>query len=1242
MKAPKNSSLYNQDTLQDDDFVAQFVARHDILDALLRRLRAVKPDQMGQHQILIGPRGMGKTSLLRRLAIEINSQPDLNARYIPLRFREEQYNVLRLGDFWRNCGEALAEWAEASGQTALANRLDATLPGPDWAGDDSSAERFEAEVTALGRRAVLLVDNLDLIIDALPDKDRWVLRKCLQRRSGPVTIGAATQLLKDSADRSAAFYEFFQPHHLEPLDENETKKCMFALAHRRGELGRPVLAVLAQQPGRLKTLHTLTGGNPRILALIYRLLESAESDAALADLEILLDQVTPYYKARIEEYQTPQQRAVIDAIGLHWDPITTGDLSRITDIPSTTLSPLLIKLKREGLIENVETSSSYAGHQFVERFLNIWYLMRHGTRRAKQKMRWLVAFLSSYYSPLELSEIASRLQSNKKLGGWHPDYVFALNEALRRNLIYENLNSRFVLKTDKVSRYPTGKPNIKISDDAPSHFEIKDARETISKLELARDLIRKGVTLGQTGEYAAAIAAYDDVIVRFADAQEPALKEQVARALILKGFMLDRSGDHAAAIANYDDLIARFADAQEPAPREWVARALFNKGFTLRETGDLAAAIAVFDDVIARFADAQEPALREQVASALVSKGLALGDTGDHAAAIAVFDDMIARFADAQEPALREQVASALVSKGLALGDTGDHAAAIAVFDDMIARFADAQEPALKEQVAWALGFKGLALGQTGDHAAEITVYDDVAARYAGAQEPVLRERVAGALFNKGLALAQTGDHAAEIAVYDQMIARFADAQEPVLRELVARALFKKGFALGQTGDHAAATTVYDDVAARYAGAQEPVLRERVASALFNKGLALGQTGDYVAAITVYDEVAARFAEAREPAMQELVARALFNKGLALDQTGDYVAAITVYDEVAARFADAQEPALREQVARALFNKGFALGRTGDYAAAITVNDDVVARFADAQESALREGVARALINKGFALRQTGDYAEEIAVYDDVVARFADAKEPALRELVARALINKGLALGQSGDNAGAIAVYDDFVVRFVGAQEPALREQVAATRIRLANLMLDLQGDVVRAERLYQDAREQKPLVANANLAWLYLAQDKLSETGEIRKLIAALPETGLALIDAAIQLGHHNFGSAMDHLKIALDGEIKSDAFIFEDDLDRFLRLAKRKGCGEQVIAWLEETAFADRIAPVYVAMKAYVRGEKALLDVNPETREPAKKIFDRLAGAWHPEQETAHKTGQEKRRRGRPRKI
>ena len=86
MIARSSLALHNQKTLNDDSFILSFVARHPLLETLLRRLRSAEPDGGGRHYVLIGPRGMGKTSLLRRIAIAINREPDLAARFIPPEF----------------------------------------------------------------------------------------------------------------------------------------------------------------------------------------------------------------------------------------------------------------------------------------------------------------------------------------------------------------------------------------------------------------------------------------------------------------------------------------------------------------------------------------------------------------------------------------------------------------------------------------------------------------------------------------------------------------------------------------------------------------------------------------------------------------------------------------------------------------------------------------------------------------------------------------------------------------------------------------------------------------------------------------------------------------------------------------------------------------------------------------------------------------------------------------------------
>lgn len=757
MNTQASIAIYAPSRLKDADLVAGFVARQDLVDFLLTQLRGLAPGAVADHHLFIGQRGMGKTTLLRRLAIGIKEDADLAARYIPLTFREEQYNVRSLDRFWRNCGEALAEWCEATGKPEVATRLDRDLLEPAWADARTAVERFLAEAAALGARPVLFVDNIDLILGALPADDHWALRRALQAPGGPVVMGAATRHLRQSGDRDAAFYEFFHPHLLEPLSESELLRCLHRLADNRGDASRPVREVIARDPQRLRTLHTLTGGNPRVLALLYQLLERAESDTVFTDLEALLDQLTPFYKARVEEYQTDQQRAIIDAIALHWDPITARTLADATAIEVTTISSQLSRLRNDGLIEEVPTSGARAGYQLVERFFNIWYLMRHGTRRLRQRMYWLTAFLRLFYAPDELQRMKLEAD-NAKGASWHPHYREALVAAM------EGISTAALSMT-------SGR-----SGPMLSGFGFADANVTPSDLKGAdadaeQAPLSKGLSLFREGRVKESIAIFDDIVARFAAARAPEIRAQVALALLSKGVALGALGQCDEAIAIFDGVVARFATGSEPTWRPLVALALVAKGAALAALGRSEEEIAVYDDVVARFAGASEPELREGVARALVNKGMVLGQLSRSEEAIAVYDDVVARFAGASEPKLREQVARALVNKGFALRELGRREEAITACDDVVEQFAVATKPGLRELVAIALVHKGVIFEQLERSEEAIAVYDDVVARLAEAKEASLRRLAAMALTHKGTVLGQQGRSEAAVAAFRQAIA---------------------------------------------------------------------------------------------------------------------------------------------------------------------------------------------------------------------------------------------------------------------------------------------------------------------------------------------------------------------------------------------------------------------------------------------------------------------------------------
>lgn len=429
---------YGPGNLKPDDLVAGFVAREKTLDYFVNELRhQCTANASPRHHLIIGQRGMGKTTLLHRIAIAVGEHDDLAQALLPLTFREEQYNVINLHVFWRNAIEALLDWLERQGCDGQAKMLEQQLDGietayeqnrHDQAGGDAAWRVFKTAYGQLGRRPVLFLDNLDLILDALKKHD-WGLRDSLQQTGGPLVIGAAAAYPKSLSDRKAAFFDFFRLTTLARLESHEVRACLQRLAHKRGAAGGKVLELLHRDPGRIDALTEMTGGNPRTLAVLYLLLESQAGADAFADLEHLLDRMTPLYKARTEE-AAPQARAVLDAVALAWDPITAKHIAKVSGLEVTVVNAQLKRLENDGFIEKVPVSGSgRSGYQMVERFFNIWYLMRHGNRRLKQKVCWLTAFLRGFYSANDREDLARGFLR----GGNHKgraDLILALSESL--------------------------------------------------------------------------------------------------------------------------------------------------------------------------------------------------------------------------------------------------------------------------------------------------------------------------------------------------------------------------------------------------------------------------------------------------------------------------------------------------------------------------------------------------------------------------------------------------------------------------------------------------------------------------------------------------------------------------------------------------------------------------------------------------------------------------------------------
>ncbi|HWO22858.1 MAG TPA: ATP-binding protein [Kofleriaceae bacterium] len=438
MPRPTEISTYNPHLIPREDLVAAFIARRALLDELVDDLRR----GAHQHHLLVGVRGAGKTTLLLRLAVAIEEDKKLARTTLPLRFAEEQYNVAHPSDFWLNCLDALLDVLDARGDHAAKRKLEAEVAAIMPLTEKERGIQAIATLIAWARLAkktlVLLVDNFDLILERLKDA-QWAMREALSHDNGIVLIGATSRFLDATITYGSPLYDFFHVHELGPVTEEEARDVVLHLAKLRGH--QQVQAVLERDPGRFKALYVLTGGMPRMLVLLSSVL-ARENPSVEADLERMLDQLTPYYKARFDELPAQSQR-IVDAVALHWHPITAAACAEQTRFDVKIVSAQLNRLVQQGTLTKIALpGTSKLGFLLTERFFNIWYLMR-ANRRVRQKLAWFVEFLRTWYGEEELARRAQVLLDATP-GANDPARMLALATTLSDAALRRRLESRAV------------------------------------------------------------------------------------------------------------------------------------------------------------------------------------------------------------------------------------------------------------------------------------------------------------------------------------------------------------------------------------------------------------------------------------------------------------------------------------------------------------------------------------------------------------------------------------------------------------------------------------------------------------------------------------------------------------------------------------------------------------------------------------------------------------------------------
>jgi len=371
-----------------EDLDRRTVGRDRLLGVLVERLRLAATTQTRQHTLLVGPRGSGKTHLLRVALHRALADEQVAGGLAVATVAEDAVGLTSYVDLLRELAKGL--------------QVDVGLSR-----DPSFLER--ALLDEAGERTlVVIIENLDRVFRAIKLAGQGDLRSWVETSRQVLIFAGTPALFPAIHDRSKPWFGSLIQTPLEGLSADEGRELLIRLADDKGD--RPLVDALCSEQGRarINAVSQLTAGSPRLWMVFSDCLNVDSLDELIPAVEGLVEGLVPYYQGLLwdlpDNHQAIISRLAAVPAQASW---TASQIAADTGLSEQTVSKAL------GLLEKSRWVSAQKAPTGDRR--KTWYsvrepMLRHHLQwRATEgePLRLVVDMLREWYDPPRLRQYLS-------------------------------------------------------------------------------------------------------------------------------------------------------------------------------------------------------------------------------------------------------------------------------------------------------------------------------------------------------------------------------------------------------------------------------------------------------------------------------------------------------------------------------------------------------------------------------------------------------------------------------------------------------------------------------------------------------------------------------------------------------------------------------------------------------------------------------------------------------------------